>query len=134
MLRQRGFSLPFDPRFTQKFRILEEESQYVALHTPERGPLGMAETTKTSKAPAKPRKTAAKKAAPNGKTATVAEGGATIGTTNQVDPGQAKPVNLSREEIAKLAHQYYIDRGRQHGRHEEDWYRAEQELKHRHAS
>ena len=94
----------------------------------------MAETTKTSKTPAKPRKTAAKKAAPE-KTVTVAENGATLGHTNQVDPAQAKPVNVSREEIAKLAHRYWIESGRPQGRHEEHWYRAEQELRHhRHAS
>lgn len=93
----------------------------------------MAETTKTSKTPAKPRKTAAKKV--ETKTVTVAENGASLGNTNQVNPAQAKPVNVSREEIAKLAHKFWIDGGRQHGKHEEHWYRAEQELRHhRHAS
>lgn len=94
----------------------------------------MAETTKTRKAPAKPRKTAAKKETPETKTVTIAEGNASIGDTRQVDPAQAKPVNISREEVAKLAHKYWIDGGRQHGKHEEHWYRAEQELRHhRHA-
>jgi DNA relaxase NicK len=95
----------------------------------------MAETTKTPKAPAKPRKTAAKKAAPETKTVTMAENGATIGNTNKIDPAQAKPMNVSREEVAKLAHKYWIESGRQDGKHEEHWYRAEQELRHhRHAS
>lgn len=35
------------------------------------------------------------------------------------------------DEIAKLAYQYYQERGREHGSHEEDWYRAEQELRRR---
>ncbi|MGO9936368.1 MAG: DUF2934 domain-containing protein [Terracidiphilus sp.] len=34
----------------------------------------------------------------------------------------------SPEEIARLAHQYWAERGHQHGHHEEDWFRAEQEL------
>lgn len=37
------------------------------------------------------------------------------GNAKQVDPAQRKPVNLSREEIAKLAEQYWRDRGREHG-------------------
>ena len=90
----------------------------------------MADTTKTGKTPAKPRKTAAKKTAPETKTVTMAENGGTLGKTNQIDPGQAKPVNLSREEIAKLAHKYWIESGRPHGKHEEHWFRAEQELRH----
>ena len=95
----------------------------------------MAETTKTPKAPAKPRKTAARKAAPEAKTVTKAENGASIGNTKQVDPAQARPVSVSREEVAKLAHRYWIEGGRQHGKHEEHWYRAEQELRHhRHVS
>jgi Protein of unknown function (DUF2934) len=34
----------------------------------------------------------------------------------------------SQEEIAALAHQFYLERGGVHGFHEEDWYRAEREL------
>ena len=29
------------------------------------------------------------------------------------------------EEVAKLAYQYYVDRGCQHGNDQEDWLRAE---------
>lgn len=35
------------------------------------------------------------------------------------------------DEIAMLAYQYYEERGGEHGAHEEDWYRAEQELRRR---
>jgi hypothetical protein len=35
------------------------------------------------------------------------------------------------EEIASLAHSYWLARGGGHGGHEEDWFRAEQELKSR---
>jgi hypothetical protein len=37
-------------------------------------------------------------------------------------------VMVSREEIARLAHRFWAERGRQDGHHEEDWFRAEQEL------
>ena len=35
---------------------------------------------------------------------------------------------ISHEEIARLAHRYWSERGRQHGRDAEDWFRAEREL------
>lgn len=34
----------------------------------------------------------------------------------------------SHEEIARLAHRYYEERGLQDGFHEQDWFRAEQNL------
>ena len=33
------------------------------------------------------------------------------------------------EEVAALAYQLWIERGSPHGSHEEDWYRAEEELR-----
>jgi hypothetical protein len=75
----------------------------------------MAETVKKAsakpKAPAKPRKTAAKKAETNGAAPNVTE------------------MKLSHEQVAQLAHRYWAERGHQHGHHEEDWFRAEQELR-----
>jgi hypothetical protein len=41
----------------------------------------------------------------------------------------AEPRTISREEIATLAHSYWLERGGHHGSHEEDWLRAEQALK-----
>jgi hypothetical protein len=38
---------------------------------------------------------------------------------------------LNREEVASLAYQYWEARGGLGGSHEEDWYRAEQELRSR---
>ncbi|MGD0736515.1 MAG: DUF2934 domain-containing protein [Terracidiphilus sp.] len=67
----------------------------------------MADTVKTTKAPAKPRKTAAKK-----------EKVAAVPT----------PVMPSREQIEKLAQSYWAARGYQDGFAEQDWLRAEQEL------
>jgi hypothetical protein len=67
----------------------------------------MADTVTKAKAPAKPRKTAAKKekvaAAPT-------------------------PTMPSREEIEKLAQSYWAARGYKDGFAEQDWLRAEQEL------
>lgn len=34
----------------------------------------------------------------------------------------------THEQIAALAHRYFVERGWKHGFHEQDWYRAEQEL------
>jgi len=67
----------------------------------------MADTVK-KKAPAKPRKTAAKKETP-------------VTTITPTMP--------SREEIEKLAQQYWAQRGYQDGYAEQDWFRAEQELR-----
>lgn len=67
----------------------------------------MADTVKKAKAPAKPRKTATKKAK-------VAE--------------PVTPVMPSREAIEKLAQQYWAQRGYTDGFAEQDWLRAEQEL------
>jgi len=35
----------------------------------------------------------------------------------------------TREEIAELAYQLWIERGSPHGSHEEDWHRAEAQLR-----
>jgi hypothetical protein len=64
--------------------------------------------TAASKATPKPRKAAAKK----------------------IDvPENVTPISISREQIAQLAHRFWAERGHKHGHHEEDWYRAEQELR-----
>lgn len=72
----------------------------------------MAETTKKASTTTKPRKSAAKKkdVTPNTKQST------------------ASRETASREEVARLAHRFWAERGRQHGRDAEDWFRAEQEL------
>lgn len=74
----------------------------------------MSEIVKKAKAPAKPRKTSTKKAdiltMPNGSHASTA----------------AEPV--AHEEVARLAHRFWAERGCQHGHDTEDWFRAEQEL------
>jgi hypothetical protein len=78
----------------------------------------MAETTekiKKAKAPAKPR---------------AAAGTTTKKTTakKQTVAEKVTATTPTHEEIALLAQQYWIERGRQDGQAEQDWLRAEQEL------
>jgi hypothetical protein len=77
----------------------------------------MTEKIKKATTPKKPRATASKEAAPKAK---APNKGTAKGNVTQM---------VSREEIARLAHQYWAERGHQDGHHEEDWYRAEQELR-----
>jgi hypothetical protein len=74
----------------------------------------MEEIVKNAKAPAKPRKTAAKK---------------TAAPANGIAPSNVTEMKLSHEQVALLAHRYWAERGRQHGHDAEDWFRAEQELR-----
>jgi hypothetical protein len=36
---------------------------------------------------------------------------------------------VPHEQVAQLAHRFWTERGHQHGNHEEDWFRAEGELR-----
>jgi hypothetical protein len=67
----------------------------------------MAEKVKKATAPAKPRKTAAKK-------------------EEAVQP--SRPAMPPREKVEKLARAYWEQRGYEDGYAEQDWLRAEQEL------
>ena len=85
----------------------------------------MAETPKKTKSTAtkaataaKPRNTAAKKGIEDATTGPATDNG-------QAGGGK----HVSHHEVAQLAHTYWQQRGHQHGEHEEDWYRAEQELR-----
>jgi len=75
----------------------------------------MAEKVKKAKAPAKPRTSAASAIKTVAKKVTA------------VKPGMAK--RPSHEEIARLAYRHWIERGGKNGGSEEDWLRAERELK-----
>jgi hypothetical protein len=72
-----------------------------------------------AKAPAKSstKKTSAKAAATNG-----------TAKTNGV-PSNLTQMKVPYERVAQLAHQFWAERGHQHGHHEDDWFRAEQELR-----
>lgn len=37
--------------------------------------------------------------------------------------------SLTYDQVAELAHRYWSERGQSHGQHEQDWLRAEQELR-----
>ena len=105
----------------------------------------MEETAKKTKAPAKPRKTAAKKAAtPNNVTeisapAAVQEVASTVKSSNgsvangavSNGTGHSNVIAMkpSHDQVAQLAHKYWAERGYQHGHHVEDWLRAEHELR-----
>jgi hypothetical protein len=71
----------------------------------------MAETVKKPTTAAKPRKTPVKK------------------TKSNVESITKKHSSPSHDQIADLARKYWADRGYKDGHHEEDWYRAEQELR-----
>lgn len=83
------------------------------------------ETKKPRKAPVKKESTATAekktKAAPKAKAAKAAAVEVAVVASNL----KQWPAH---EEIARLAHRYYEERGGRHGFHEEDWFRAEQEL------
>lgn len=81
----------------------------------------MAEKVKASSTTAKPRKPAAKK-----KTAATPSNVTEITATREQLTISRE---VSNEEIAQLAHQLWNDRGRQHGRDAEDWFRAEELLR-----
>ena len=78
----------------------------------------MAETVKKSKAAAKPRKAANK----NGN-------GISADPVVQNHHATTQEHSLPYDEVARLAHSYWQQRGGQHGQHVEDWFRAEQELR-----
>jgi hypothetical protein len=70
-----------------------------------------------------------KKAAP---TTTKAKAPAKSGGKAAASNGHSSNVTEFRaphDQIAQLAHKYWIERGGRHGHHEEDWFRAEQELR-----
>ena len=64
--------------------------------------------------------------AANKASAKSAEGGAETRVSLQAGAGKGAPTH---GEIAKRAHGYWEQRGRQHGSHIEDWVRAERELR-----
>jgi len=81
----------------------------------------MAENTKSATTTPKPRKTAARK-----KAADVPSNVTEIRVTREQ---MTVTRDISSEEIARLAHQLWNERGRQHGHDAEDWFQAEQLLR-----
>ena len=81
------------------------------------------ETVPAAKATSKP--AAVKKAAAAKKAPT---------TKSKKAPAPESKIHLmpaTHEQSALLAHRYWAERGHQHGNHEQDWLRAERELRRR---
>ena len=74
-----------------------------------------------AKAPAKSSNTAV----PEKAMATVTR----IDVNRESAPTSRTLIGISPEEVARLAHQYWLERGCQHGQDAEDWFRAEQALR-----
>lgn len=87
----------------------------------------MAETIKKAKSAPKPRKTAAKKKSEGAAAANP------VTENHHVNPHEHSHENghkrVPQEEIARLAHQFWQERGHKHGSHIDDWFRAEQHLR-----
>jgi hypothetical protein len=82
---------------------------------------------------AKTRATSAKANGVNGKVTSTVSAKPRRTATKEVaaEPATEAAIHAlpSREQVAQLAHRYWIERGRHHGSHEQDWLRAEQELR-----
>jgi Protein of unknown function (DUF2934) len=84
--------------------------------------------------PAKSRAKVVKNGAIDEKGTSVAGSGLKAVPGNTKTPEEVKPETKqvaapSRDEIARLAHRFWKERGGHHGSHEQDWYRAERELR-----
>ena len=82
----------------------------------------MAKSVKKSgaapKAAAKPRKSAETQST-----------GKNSSAKKPVASAKANGSSISHDQVALLAHRFFEERGHKHGHHEEDWFRAEQELR-----
>ena len=82
---------------------------------------------KKVKATATPKVAAAgTKAAPKAKAA--AKSAEAAGVPEAAAAIVAASVQPTHQQIAELAHSYYVERGWRHGYHEQDWFRAERVL------
>jgi hypothetical protein len=96
--------------------------------------MAMAETTgkakkAKAKAPAKaPAKAGAAAGAAKKAVAKNTEVKKAVAKKTKVTENKAAAYIPTHQEIAALAVQYWMERGRQHGQHIQDWLRAEQEL------
>jgi hypothetical protein len=97
----------------------------------------MAKSVKKSgaapKAAAKPRKSADNNPAQNKlaekKPAETQSTGKNSSAKKPVASAKANGSSISHDQVALLAHRFFEERGHKHGHHEEDWFRAEQELR-----
>ena len=92
----------------------------------------MAETVKKAKTTAaKPRKTTSKKAPVTTPSADPVVENHHAETQERTAAARTNghERQVSQEEVARLAHRYWQERGHKHGNHMEDWFRAERELR-----
>ena len=87
----------------------------------------------TPKAAAKPRKSAENNPAESKlaekKSAETQSTGKNSSAKKPVASANGTGRSISHDQVALLAHRFFEERGRKHGHHEEDWFRAEQELR-----
>jgi len=86
----------------------------------------MADTPKKSKSAAPKTATAAK---PRSSATKKSGNSASADPVSPNGHAAAHERSVSQEEVARLAHRYWQERGGRHGYHVEDWLRAEQELR-----
>lgn len=87
------------------------------------------ETAKKATTPAVETKAATAETPKAIKTPTARKVSAAKTSKSTTSTGKIHLMPPSFEQVANLAHKYWAERGHQHGFHEEDWYRAEQELR-----
>jgi hypothetical protein len=110
-----------DLSLPNQFLYPEGEGICVSLNPSE---VEMAETVKKTKAAAKPR-APRKAAAPKS-----ADPATQIHQVSSENHSQAShEPSISHEQVAILAHRFWKERGHNHGHHEDDWFRAERELR-----
>jgi hypothetical protein len=85
----------------------------------------MTETVKKAKPATKPRKTTTKKKTEPASADPIAIISREVSSHSN---GTGQPA-VSHDDVARLAHRFWKERGDKHGHHEEDWYRAEQALR-----
>ncbi len=116
---------------------------------PAKAKSGEPKDTETIKVAKKTTAAAAKRQAPAAKAAEITEKASSAGATGlRAVPAKTRAINEvmairetkavnqgmasatpSREQIAQLAHRFWRERGGHHGGHEQDWFRAERELR-----
>jgi hypothetical protein len=69
-----------------------------------------------------------KKATTRKKTSASASAPKTIASKTKTASAKVTGMQISHDEIARLAHKFWTERGGRHGSDAEDWLRAEREL------
>ncbi len=89
---------------------------------------GIVQSIESKKPATKKRSTVTEINAPAAAPKKIAARRKTLATPTAAEPKTAQ-MKISDEEVARLAHRYWAERGGQHGNHVDDWLRAERELR-----